>query len=63
MTLVAGCVDDSPEDVVILVDSVQLQLKAGHDVVDHDAQRVVEDPGTEAGQMLTPRLKLNQQRV
>lgn len=38
-----------PVDVIILVHAVELQLKAAEQVLDHDAQVVIEDPGAQTG--------------
>lgn len=38
----------SPVDVVVLMHAVQLQFKATQQVLDHDPQVMVEDPGAEA---------------
>ncbi len=39
----------SPVDVVVLMHAVQLQFKATQQVLDHDPQVVVEDPGAKTG--------------
>lgn len=38
----------SPVDVVVLVHAVQLQFEATKQVLDHDPQVVIQDPGAEA---------------
>lgn len=38
----------SPVDVVVLVHAVQLQFEAAEQVLDHDPQVVIQDPGAEA---------------
>lgn len=38
----------SPVDVVILVHAIQLQFKATQQVLDHDPEVMVEDPGAKA---------------
>ena len=53
----------SPEDVVVLVYSVELQLKACQREVEHDLQCVVQHPRPEAGEVLAARLHLQQQGV
>lgn len=57
------CVRSSPVDVVVLVHAVEFQLEAAEQVLDHDAQVVVEDPGAQAGQVLSLGLQLHQQAV
>lgn len=52
-----------PVDVIVLVHAVELELKAAEQVLDHDPQVVVEDPGTQAGQVLPLGLVLDQQAV
>lgn len=43
------CLVVVPVDVIILVHAVELQLKATEQVLDHDAQVVIEDPGAQTG--------------
>lgn len=38
-----------PVDVVVLMHAVQLQFKATQQILDHDPQVMVEDPGAETG--------------
>ena len=53
----------SPVDVMVLVYAVEFQLEAGEQVLDHDPQHVVQDPGGEADQVMSRRLQLKTQRV
>lgn len=53
----------SPVDVVVLVHAVQLQFEATEQVLDHDPQVVIQDPGAEAREMLPLRLQFHQQAV
>lgn len=52
-----------PVDVVVLVHAVQLQFEAAEQVLDHDPQVVIQDPGAETRQMLPLRLEFHQQAV
>ncbi len=38
-----------PVDVIILMHAVEFQLKAAEQVLDHDAQVVIENPGAQTG--------------
>src|SRR4029434_3922050 len=53
----------SADAVVVLVCAVELELEAAEQVEDHDAQAVVQNPGAHTGQVLPPRLQLQQQAV
>lgn len=39
----------SPVDVVVFMHAVQLQFKATQQVLDHDPQVMIEDPGAKTG--------------
>lgn len=47
IALKAVCLAVVPVDVIILMHAVELQLKAAEQVLDHDAQVVIEDPGAQ----------------
>lgn len=53
-------IKDVPVDIVVLISSVQLQLKACQQVADHGLQSVVENPVPQAGDVLSVRLQFNQ---
>ena len=53
-------IKDVPVDIVVLISSVQLQLKACQQVADHGLQSVVENPVPQARDVLSVRLQLNQ---
>lgn len=52
-----------PVDVVVFMHAVKLQFKATQQVLDHDPQIMVEDPGAKTGKMLSLRLKFHQQAM
>lgn len=43
--------------------AVEFQLEAAEQVLDHDAQVVIEHPGSQTGQVLPLRLQLHQQAM
>ncbi|CAB1319464.1 unnamed protein product, partial [Coregonus sp. 'balchen'] len=55
--------EEDPDKRNQMAENIEFQLEAAEQVLDHDAQVVVEDPGPQAGQVLSLGLQLHQQAV